>query len=347
LVLTITFFGIADAKQIDNNQNEKSRTPMNTASNNLLQDSIDRERAILSGYLHKVLAPIAHICSHNWNKPDELDRLLKAAIQHSANSKLLYAVNCDGQQHSSNIKRLEIDSSKRGQDLSVRPYMRDMENQKNFFVLSPVYVDQNDHRLCITALHKVYDAQGAIIGCVAADYDLDQLPSETACNRVMMPSEWRQIKGDPAIRKNLFLQERVISSMDNHLQAVNDIIVDLVCNRGVFHAKLHYSSSRATLWLYNDPHRYRLHVLEEITNPSVCLAYNKTDYPRDAVIPALTVRSVFQRFKALREADSTIYLRSASLNIINGMVGLTFSCDGSHYMPATEFLEKDDSFWGC
>ena len=30
---------------------------------------------------------------------------------------------------------------------------------------------------------------------------------------------------------------------------------------------------------------------------------------------------------------------------MNGMIGLTFSCDGSHYMSVQEFLEKDLSFW--
>jgi hypothetical protein len=43
--------------------------------------------------------------------------------------------------------------------------------------------------------------------------------------------------------------------------------------------------------------------------------------------------------------DETIYLRSGMLNIFNGLVGLTFSCDGSHYMPWDEFLEKDIEFW--
>ena len=43
--------------------------------------------------------------------------------------------------------------------------------------------------------------------------------------------------------------------------------------------------------------------------------------------------------------DETIYLRSALLNIYNGMIGLTFSCDGSHYMPWREFLEKKLDFW--
>ncbi len=320
---------------------------MNTVSKNLFEESIDRERAILSSYLHKVLAPIAHICSSSWDQPDELDRLLKASLKHSGQSKLLYGVNCNGKQHSSNIGIKDVDSSKRGQDLSVRPYMQNINTENNFFILSPVYVDQNDHHLCVTAMHKVYNDNNEIIGCVAADYDLDNLPGEAECNNVLIPSEWRQIKGDPAIRQNLFLQERVISSMDNHLQEVNDIIIDLICNRGIFHAKLHYSSSRATLWVYNDPHRYRLHVLEEITNPSVCLTYRKNSYPKDAQVSPHTVRRVFNRLQKLREADNTIYLRSGSLNIINGIVGLTFSCDGSHYMSADEFLHKDDSFWGC
>ncbi|HEY9149394.1 MAG TPA: hypothetical protein VIQ75_01225, partial [Gammaproteobacteria bacterium] len=53
----------------------------------------------------------------------------------------------------------------------------------------------------------------------------------------------------------------------------------------------------------------------------------------------------FKQFKALRLADDTIYLRSASLNIMNGMLGLTFSCDGSHYMPVQDFLARDLDFW--
>jgi hypothetical protein len=35
----------------------------------------------------------------------------------------------------------------------------------------------------------------------------------------------------------------------------------------------------------------------------------------------------------------------ASINLFNGMVSVTFSCDGSHYMPHSEFLTKDTSFW--
>ena len=64
-----------------------------------------------------------------------------------------------------------------------------------------------------------------------------------------------------------------------------------------------------------------------------------------ATISPGQVKACFEQFKRLRFGDETIYLRSSSINIINGMVGLTFSCDGSHYMPIKEFLDKEESFW--
>ena len=32
---------------------------------------------------------------------------------------------------------------------------------------------------------------------------------------------------------------------------------------------------------------------------------------------------------------------AASLNIMNGFVGLTFSCDGSHYLDYRDFLDSE------
>ena len=311
-----------------------------------LEQRIERERQALAKYLKTLLSPMTRIVSPLWGDIDQLDKLLKVSIAYAGNSKLVYAVGCDGRQLSSNISSDQIDTSQRGQELSVRPFMADIANADEF-ILSPIYVDKNDRRPCVTALHKVKDDQGKVIGCIAADYDLFVLPTtEDALDDA--PSSWRQIKGDPAIRQNLFQQARVNSAMDQRLDEVNDILTDLITQRGIFHVKLHYSSSRATLWVYDDPHRYRLHVLDEIINPSVCLAYPRKPYPSDATVSEDKVTKVFKRLTELRNADETIYLRSGSLNVVNGMVGLTFSCDGSHYMSADEFLGKPDSFWfGC
>lgn len=46
-----------------------------------------------------------------------------------------------------------------------------------------------------------------------------------------------------------------------------------------------------------------------------------------------------------QDLSDRIYLRSGSLNVVNGLVGLNFSCDGSHYLPVEEFLSQDARFW--
>jgi hypothetical protein len=133
--------------------------------------------------------------------------------------------------------------------------------------------------------------------------------------------------------------------MDERIDDVLDLMAELIAVHGVFHGKLHFSSSRATIWVVDDPYRYRLLDFEDLSDPGICLAYTKRPYPGDAAIPVGQVGEVFRGFRSLRFMDETIYLRSGSLNIMNGMVGLNFSCDGSHYMPWAEFLEKSLEFW--
>ena len=95
----------------------------------------------------------------------------------------------------------------------------------------------------------------------------------------------------------------------------------------------------------NGPLRYRILDIEDLTDPGIVLAYPSRPYPEDALIPLTQVGEVFRTFRALRFMDETIYLRAGSLNIFNGMVGLNFSCDGSHYIPAEQFLARDSAFW--
>jgi hypothetical protein len=73
--------------------------------------------------------------------------------------------------------------------------------------------------------------------------------------------------------------------------------------------------------------------------------YPSRPYPAEAVIPAPEVARILDGMQALRLIDANIYLRTASINIFNGMISLTFSCDGSHYMHYEEFLAKGVTFW--
>jgi hypothetical protein len=307
-----------------------------------LTTTIENQRAALARQLESPMGNLARRCAEVWPDRGLLDRVLIRSLPDMPFCRLLYAMDLDGIQVSSNIGRQGADLAKHGQDLSARPFLASAVPCRGL-LLSDVYVSEVTRRPCVTAV-QVVPGKARVQGFVAADFDLrDLLLPEGGVDE--STSAWRQLRGDPAIRDTLFFQQRARSPMDEHMDDVIAILEELICDRGVFHGKLHHSSSRATLWLFDDPYRYRVHVLDEIINPSVCLAYPRRPYPGQATVPAEWVRPILERFRQLREVDETVYLRSSSLNVINGMVGLVFSCDGSHYMPAAEFLEKGDDFW--
>ena len=314
----------------------------NGESSGLLSETIRRHRLRLELTLSKSMQTIAQRCAAVWAHQEKLDSLLQSQLAEIPCCQLLYAISPQGMQCSSNIDTRGFDIEACGQNLSGRPYLSGFSDGTEF-ILSRVYISRVDRRSCITALHRVSSESGKILGYLAADFDLRDLPQLQKAAET--PAHWRQIKGDPAIRQALFKQERIGSAMDACVNQVHDIVHELVTERGVFHAKLHYGSSRATLWLNDDPRRYRIHVLDEIIDPSVCLAYPQETYPKDAIVTRKDIRTTLDRFVNLRLGDNTVYLRSASVNVINGMVGLNFSCDGTHYLPVPEFLEKDHKFW--
>ena len=84
---------------------------------------------------------------------------------------------------------------------------------------------------------------------------------------------------------------------------------------------------------------------EVLQDPDICLLYPSRPYPADAVIPRKEIARILDGMRTLRSVDTTIYLRTASINIYNGMLSLTFSCDGSHYMRYDEFLARGPAFW--
>jgi hypothetical protein len=137
----------------------------------------------------------------------------------------------------------------------------------------------------------------------------------------------------------------VESPLDGNIEQALSILDELLTGRGVFQSQIHFSSSQATIWAVEDPFRYRILDHEALSDPDICLVYPPQPYPAEAAIPQEDVGRILDTLKALRLTDPTFYLRMASINLYNGMVSVTFSCDGSHYMPHREFLAKDVSFW--
>jgi len=161
-----------------------------------------------------------------------------------------------------------------------------------------------------------------------------------------MAKRWLQIRGDPSIRQFLFSQSRVANEFDEHLGEVIRTVNLLLRERGFFHAKIHFSSGQVTLWSIADPYNYQVFLKEEFLAPRFLWNFDVRPYPINANVPPQKVRQVLDIFTALRNKDDSIYLRSGSINIINGMVGLNFSCDGSHYIDHQEFIDHREDVYG-
>jgi hypothetical protein len=307
-----------------------------------LKDAVARQRILLRGLLSASMERLARQCSKVWPDRIGIEQQLSDGLQSLPSCKYLFVLDRNAHQITNNISSSGPISEHMGRDRSERPYLRD-SLKGEIFSLSDAYLSRNSRRPSLTAVQHILKQDGTLLGYLGADFDLRELPLTREIYQ--QPDQWMQVKGDPAIRSGLFNQQRVESPMDVRIDEVLDLLFNLIEIHGVFHGKLHFSSSRATLWFIDDPFRYRILDIEDLTDPGIVLTYSNRPYPEDADIPLDKIKEVFQTFRDLRFMDETIYLRAGSLNIFNGMVGLNFSCDGSHYMPWNQLLEKSLDFW--
>ncbi len=160
-----------------------------------------------------------------------------------------------------------------------------------------------------------------------------------------MPEHWLQIKGDPSVRAFLFEQQRVQSLFDEHMDHVMYVMSQVLTRKGVFHTKVHFSSSQLTCWFYDDPYNYRVYVREQVIDPGFLDTLPDVSYEgRQPRIGLERIQPVLAEFTRLRLTDAQVYLRNASINRINGMIGMMFSCDGSHYIDCDDFFRRLDCF---
>jgi hypothetical protein len=307
-----------------------------------LQQTILEKKAALADAVSAPLARLADRVAEVWPDADAIDQRLQEAFTSLPNCHLAYAWNVNGIEVSSMVRAKGPDPTWRGRDLSQRPYLKNHLPFKGV-MLSSVYLSEYTYEFCLTALQAV-SRDNQLLGFIAADFAVNDLLRDDKLAAVQ-EVRWKQFRGDPSVRGTVFMQTRAHSVFDEHINEAIEGIAMLMREHGVFHSKIHFSSGRCSFWLYDDPYNYWLHGVEEIIDPELCLAYPVRSYPEKAKTPASDIIKVLEQFKALRFADETIYLRSGSLNIMNGMIGLTFSCDGSHYMSVKEFLQHDIGFW--
>jgi hypothetical protein len=305
------------------------------------KDSIYRQREELARMLREPIAELARKCAPVWNDRDRLNAVLLDGFSSIPYCTYLYVVDTNRVQISDNVSKAGLMPEHYHRNRAERPYMKEAVPPWGF-LLSDAYVSLSAQRPSLTAL-QVVESDSGTLGYVGADFDLRNLPVSSTLYRE--PRSWRQVKGDPAIRSTLFQQTRTESPMDRNMPQALSILEELVTERGIFQCQIHFSSSQATIWTIDDPLRYRILDHEALTDPDICLVYPLRPYPADAVIPQTDIARILDAMRALRLVDTTIYLRTASINIFNGTVSLTFSCDGSHYMRYDEFLTKGANFW--
>ena len=306
------------------------------------KDNIYQQREQLARMLHDPLACLAEECAPQWGNRAAMNAVLLAGYETIPHCTYLYCLDTDARQICDNVGADGIVPGHFGRDRSQRPYMKEAVPVWGF-LLSDAYISLVKSRPSLTALQIVRAENGLPLGYLGADFDLRNLPVSSTLYEE--PGHWRQIKGDPSIRGNVFQQCRVDSPMDQNLDQALAIMEELLTQRGVFQCQIHFSSGQATIWTLDDPFRYRILDHEALSDTDICLVYPPRTYPADAVIPLPDIARILANLHSLRMADENIYLRMSSINIFNGMVSLTFSCDGTHYMRYDEFLGKDGPFW--
>lgn len=307
-----------------------------------LKETIDQQKTVLKDLLGLSLLRLADDLTSLLKDKERLNERLAESCHELPYCKNLFALDVDGTQVSATLNKDLIDYDSIGNNRADRPYMLNMFDGKDF-QLSDAYISQNKKRPSITAIQVIRDESNQRVGFLGVDYDLRHLPRTE--DLYEEPAQWRQIKGDPSIRGGLFLQERTESVLDKHFDDVMYLMEELMLEHGVYHCQIHFSSSRATIWHVDNPFVYRILPTDDLLDPNICLAYPHSPYFDKATVPSLDIMHIFDKFKQLRFMDDTIYLRSGSLNLVNGMIGLNFSCDGSHYLTYDEFQNKGMDFW--
>ena len=214
-------------------------------------DLINEQKKFLTEKLRVDFYELSKECERILSKNNDsnlIDKVLSIFIDYHPFTNLVYLIDSNGIQISSNIEKNNANSEVIGQDLSFRPFFKSIDGN-DVINISDVYVSTVTFKPCISLTQKII-SKGKTLGLIVFDIDIERLDLPV---QDIILDDWKQIKGDPEIRSNLFNQKRISSAMDESIDQVHKIAVQLLSNLGVFHIKLHYASSRATIWTIDNP----------------------------------------------------------------------------------------------
>lgn len=160
-----------------------------------LRETVHKQTDELRALFHAPLRSIAKRAVRVWFNRERLDGVLSEVIRECFQCDLLYAIDTDGRQVSSNIHERSIDPGAYGQNLSLRPYLITMPLLNNAAFqgafLCDVYTSQVTRRPCLTVMCGVTSGP-TTLGFIAADLDPQRLPSfRAACQTSRLTTELR------------------------------------------------------------------------------------------------------------------------------------------------------------
>lgn len=305
----------------------------------MFKETVSNKKKFLSSLIKAPMSQIEHACATRWQYLKELTAHLSDSLCRLPHCQLLYVINTDGTQLTGNITRNGIDNTWQDQDLSSRPYFSGNLPFRGM-ILSAVYLSQRTMQPCITAVQAI-NHNGELLGFIAADFHLKDLPiiNTSTLQRIHLQNSQQHSANGQNIKK------KRVTETDINIDYLIYALSTLMQEHNIFHCKLHFESERCNLWSYQNPHDYQLHRIEELMSPEIFSQYPACEFNRHSVVAAEQIPLLFAQLKALRQADDNTYLHSGSLNIVNGMVGLTFSHNESEYLHVDEFLNRDLGCW--
>lgn len=298
---------------------------------------VNQKKFLIKSLQPKIKQLIADLDTNN---AEQMDKQLFDFTKNNEFINISYVLDEHFYQISSNITSRHIKPEFKNQDLSARPFLKDFSTQNSCY-LTNSYISFANLKPCISLVYGILKDE-KITAILVLDLDLIKLPllmSHFAMDKT------QQLKGDTSIRSSIFNQVRNTSKFDENINKVHQIAHKLITELGVFHIKLHYSASRATIWRYDNPYEYLVLNADEFLNDDIYLLFPSQEYPEHAKVPQKDIASLLANFKYLRFMDENMYLRAGSVNIMNKTIGINFSCDGYHYMETDEFLNNFDKLY--
>lgn len=307
----------------------------------MFKETVSSKKKFLSSLIKAPMTQIEHQSALLWSDCAELTEYLADSLCRLPHCQLLYAINPNGTQYTGNITRYGIDESWQNQDLSERPYMSANLPYRGL-ILSAAYLSQRSMQPCMTVVQAI-NIRGQLLGFIAADFHLKDLPIMNTSTLQRMHSQ--NSRHHPVSGVDTKHGRAANSAADTNIDYLIYALSTMMQEHGIFHSQIHFNSDCCHLWSENDSHQYHLHSISQIMSSELLSKYPARDYHSRNCVALEKIPLVFAQFKAIRQADDRIYLRSGSLNLVNGLVGLSFSCDGSHYLPVDDFLNHDLGYW--